>query len=212
MDQNFGDFTHVAVSAESGQSGSPSGGPFLFQEYLTSANLMQQGAMTFGHLGSDGGDRALLRGWLGFGVLLRELAAGGSEPDTLASSGTPLPELSRRHLGPTGGGQFRTRQHDNAGCPRKRDGQAGSMPQVGVRSARSPTYLLVLEPDGISVHHRDVGTAERRLQEQVQGVLRRLTPAPACRHNSRPPPVQVAGAFVAGSSSIGRRCPRTCPR
>ena len=55
MDQDFAGFTHVAVSAESGQASSPNGGPFLFQEYLTSDNLMQQGAMTFGQLGPAGG-------------------------------------------------------------------------------------------------------------------------------------------------------------
>ena len=209
MDLNFGDFTHVAVSAESGQSGSPSGGPFLFQEYLTSANLMQQGAMTFGHLDSDGEIEPFSGGGSGSASfyensLLVELNRIPSPPP-----GLHYQSYLVSFTGP-GGHQLRTRQHHHAGRPRKRGGQAGGCRSGFVRFVQ---HLPACSGAGRHpVHHRYARSAERRLQEQVQGVLRRLTPAPACRHNSRPPPVQVAGAFVAGSSSIGRRCPRTCAR
>ena len=53
-DLDLGDFTHVAVSAESGRSAAPSGGAFLFHEYVDADGVWQGGAMTFGQVGSDG--------------------------------------------------------------------------------------------------------------------------------------------------------------
>ena len=146
MDLNFGDFSHVAVSAESGTSGSPSGGPFLFQEYLTSDNLMQQGAMTFGGMGSDGAITPFSAGGSGTAsfyetsllVDLRRLPApppGLHYQSYLVSFTGPAVTNSAR-------GNTITLDARGNGADRLDQGAIGDFGSFS-------TYLLVLEPDGI---------------------------------------------------------------
>ena len=146
MDLNFGDFSHVAVSAESGTSGSPSGGPFLFQEYLTSDNLMQQGAMTFGSMGSDGAITPFSAGGSGTAsfyetsllVDLRRLPApppGLHYQSYLVSFTGPAVTNSAR-------GNTITLDARGNGADRLDQGAIGDFGSFS-------TYLLVLEPDGI---------------------------------------------------------------
>jgi hypothetical protein len=146
MDLNFGDFTHVAVSAESGQSGSPSGGPFLFQEYLTSANLMQQGAMTFGHLDSDGEIQPFSGGGSGSASfyensLLVELNRIPSPPPGLHYQ-SYLVSFTGPAVTNSARGNTITLDARGNGADRLEDAAVGSFGSFS-------TYLLVLEPDGI---------------------------------------------------------------
>ena len=147
MDQDFADFTHVAVSAESGQAGSPTGGPFLFQEYLTSDNLMQQGAMTFGHLGSDGGIERFSTGGSGSGSfydnsLLVELNRIPAPPPGLHYQ-SYLAAISPAGVGSSARGNTITLDARGNGTDRLEASQVGDF-------ASFTHYLLVLEPDGIS--------------------------------------------------------------
>ncbi len=146
MDLNFGDFTHVAVSAESGQSGSPSGGPFLFQEYLTSANLMQQGAMTFGHLASDGEIQPFSGGGSGSASfyensLLVDLNRIPSPPPGLHYQ-SYLAAISPTGVGSSARGNTITLDARGNGVDRLEASQVGDFGSF-------THYLLVLEPDGI---------------------------------------------------------------
>ncbi len=147
MDQDFADFTHVAVSAESGQAGSPTGGPFLFQEYLTSDNLMQQGAMTFGHLGSDGGIEPFFTGGSGSGSfydnsLLVDLNRIPAPPPGLHYQ-SYLAAISPTGVGSSARGNTIALDARGNGMDRLEASQVGDF-------ASFTHYLLVLEPDGIS--------------------------------------------------------------
>ena len=147
MDQDFAGFTHVAVSAESGQAGSPTGGPFLFQEYLTSANLMQQGGMTFGHLGSDGEIEPFSTGGSGSGSfyensLLVELNRIPAPPPGLHYQ-SYLAAISPTGVGSSARGNTITLDARGNGMDRLEASQVGDFGSF-------THYLLVLEPDGIS--------------------------------------------------------------
>lgn len=147
MDQDFADFTHVAVSAESGQASSPTGGPFLFQEYLTSANLMQQGAMTFGHLGADGGIEPFFGGGSGTGSfyessLLVELNRLPAPPPGMHYQ-SYLAAISPTGVGTSSRGNTITLDARGNGMDRLEAAQVGDF-------ASFTHYLVVLEPDGIT--------------------------------------------------------------
>lgn len=146
MDQDFASFTHVAVSAESGQASSPTGGPFLFQEYLTSANLMQQGAMTFGHLGSDGIE-PFFPGGSGSGSfyessLLVELNRLPAPPPGLHYQ-SYLAAISATGVGSSSRGNTITLDARGNAMDRLEASQVGDF-------ASFTHYVLVLEPDGIT--------------------------------------------------------------
>ncbi len=146
MDQDFASFTHVAVSAESGQASSPTGGPFLFQEYLTSANLMQQGAMTFGHLGSDGIE-PFFTGGSGSGSfyessLLVELNRLPAPPPGLHYQ-SYLAAISATGVGSSSRGNTITLDARGNAMDRLEASQVGDF-------ASFTHYVLVLEPDGIT--------------------------------------------------------------
>ncbi len=146
MDQNFGEFTHVAVSAESGQASSPTGGPFLFQEYLNSANLMQQGAMTFGHLGPDGEIDPFFGGGSGSGSfyessLLVELNRLPAPPPGLHYQ-SYLAAISPTGVGSWGRGNTITLDARGNAMDRLEASQVGDF-------ASFTHYLIVLEPDGL---------------------------------------------------------------
>ena len=147
MDQDFADFTHVAVSAESGQASSPTGGPFLFQEYLTSDNLMQQGAMTFGHLGADGGIEPFFGGGSGSGSfyessLLVELNRLPAPPPGMHYQ-SYLAAISPTGVGTSSRGNTITLDARGNGMDRLEAAQVGDF-------ASFTHYLVVLEPDGIT--------------------------------------------------------------
>ena len=147
MDQDFADFTHVAVSAESGEAGSPTGGPFLFQEYLTSSNLMQQGAMTFGHLGPGGEIVPFFGGGSGSGSfyessLLVELNRLPAPPPGLHYQ-SYLADISPTGLTSWGRGNTITLDARGNAMDRLEAAQVGDF-------ASFTHYLLVLEPDGIT--------------------------------------------------------------
>ncbi len=147
MDQDLSAFTHVAVSAESGEAGSPTGGPFLYQEYLSSDNLMQQGAMTFGRLGPDGGIEAFSPGGSGSASFYRN-----SLLVDLNRLPTPPPGLHYRSylaaVSPTGVGSS---AQGNAIALDARGNATDRLEAAQVGDFASFThYLLVLEPDGLS--------------------------------------------------------------
>ncbi len=147
MDQSFADFTHVAVSAESGQASSPTGGPFLFQEYLTSKNLMAEGAMTFGHLGSDGKIKPFSGGGSGSGSfyessLLVELNRLPPPPPGLHYQ-SYLAAISPTGVGTSSRGNTITLDARGNGMDRLEAGQVGDFGSF-------THYLVVLEPDGIT--------------------------------------------------------------
>ena len=146
MDQNFGEFTHVAVSAESGQAGSPSGGPFLYQEYLNSDNLMQQGGMTFGALGPDGEIEPFFTGGSGSaafydGSLLVELNRLPTPPAGLHYQ-SYLAAISATGVGSWARGNTISLDARGNAMDRLEATQVGDF-------ASFTHYLLVLEPDGI---------------------------------------------------------------
>ena len=147
MDQSFAGFTHVAVSAESGQASSPTGGPFLYQEYLTSDNLMAEGAMTFGHLGSDGEIEPFLSGGSGSGSfyessLLVELNRLPPPPPGLHYQ-SYLAAISPTGVGTSSRGNTITLDARGNGMDRLEAGQVGDFGSF-------THYLVVLEPDGIT--------------------------------------------------------------
>ncbi len=147
MDQDFADFTHVAVSAESGQASAPTGGPFLFLEYLTSDNLMRQGAMTFGHLGAGGGIVPYFGGGSGSGSfyessLLVELNRLPAPPPGLHYQ-SYLADISPTGLTSWGRGNTITLDARGNAMDRLEAAQVGDF-------ASFTHYLLVLEPDGIT--------------------------------------------------------------
>ena len=147
MDQDLAGFTHIAVSAESGQASSPTGGPFLFQEYLTSDNLMQQGAMTFGHLGSDGEIEPFFGGGSGSGSfyessLLVELNRLPAPPPGLHYQ-SYLAAISPTGVGTSSRGNTITLDARGNGMDRLEAGQVGDFGSF-------THYLVVLEPDGIT--------------------------------------------------------------
>ena len=147
MDQSFAGFTHVAVSAESGQATSPTGGPFLYQEYLTSDNLMAEGAMTFGHLGSDGEIEPFLSGGSGSGSfyessLLVELNRLPPPPPGLHYQ-SYLAAISPTGVGTSSRGNTITLDARGNGMDRLEAGQVGDFGSF-------THYLVVLEPDGIT--------------------------------------------------------------
>ena len=147
MDQDFAGFTHVAVSAESGQASSPTGGPFLYQEYLTSANLMAQGAMTFGHLGSDGKIEPFFGGGSGSGSfyessLLVELNRLPPPPPGLHYQ-SYLAAISPTGIGTSSRGNTITLDARGNGMDRLEAAQVGDFGSF-------THYLVVLEPDGIT--------------------------------------------------------------
>lgn len=146
-DQDFAGFTHVAVSAESGQAGSPTGGPFLFQEYLSPDNLMLQGAMTFGQLGSDGAIEPFLGGGSGSGSfyessLLVELNRLPPPPPGMHYQ-SYLAAISPTGVGTSSRGNTITLDPRGNGTDRLEAAQVGDF-------ASFTHYLLVLEPDGIT--------------------------------------------------------------
>ena len=146
MDVPFGDFTHVAVSAESGQSSSPSGGPFLFQEYLTSDNLMLQGAMTFGAMAADGELRPFVAAGAGTGSfyensLLVDLRRLPAPPPGLHYQ-SYLAAISATGVGSSARGNTITLDARGNGADRVEAGQVGDFGSF-------THYLLVLEPDGV---------------------------------------------------------------
>ena len=147
MDQNFGAFTHVAVSAESGQASSPTGGPFLYQEYLDSNNLMRQGAMTFGHLGSGGGIEPFFSGGSGSGSfyessLLVELNRLPAPPSGLHYQ-SYLAAISPTGVGTSSRGNTITLDARGNAMDRLEAAQVGDFGSF-------THYLVVLEPDGIT--------------------------------------------------------------
>ena len=146
MDQNFGDFTHVAVSAESGTSSSPTGGPFLILEYMNADRMWQQGAMTFGHLGADGKIKPFFGGGSGSGSfyensLLVELNRLPTPPPGMHYQ-SYLAAISPTGVGSWGRGNTITLDARGNGMDRLEAGQVGDF-------ASFTHYLLVLEPDGI---------------------------------------------------------------
>ena len=166
--------------------------------------------MTFGQLGAGGEVEPFFGGGSGSGSfyessLLVELNRLPAPPPGMHYQ-SYLAAVSPTGVGTSSRGNTITLDARGNGMDRLEAAQVGDF-------ASFTHYLVVLEPERHHVHYRDVGAAERRLQEQVQGVLRRLTSAPACRDNPRPPPAGVAGAFVAsGIPGRGAGAPGTCPR
>lgn len=146
MDVGFGDFTHVAVSAESGAGSAPSSSPFLFQEYLTADNLMQQGSMTFGAIGSDGSIDPFLGGGSGSASfyensLLVELNRLPAAPPGLHYQ-SYLAAISPTGVGSSARGNAITLDGRGNASDRLEAAQVGDFGSY-------THYLIVLEPDGI---------------------------------------------------------------
>lgn len=143
---NLGDYTHVAVSAESGRAASPSGGGFLFQRYLDAGGTAQGGAMTFGRPAPDGG--------------ITPFAAAGAGTASFYETSL-LVELRRLPAPPPGlhyqsylvsftGPAVTTFSRGNTITLDARGNASDRLEQSVVGDFGSfTTYLLVLEPDGI---------------------------------------------------------------
>ncbi len=147
MDQNFGEFTHVAVSAESGQASAPTAGAFLHQRYLTSDNLMREGAMTFGGMGAGGEVEPFLTGGSGSASfyensLLVNLNRLPAPPPGLHYQ-SYLAAVSATGVGTSSRGNLITLDARGNATDRLEAAEVGDF-------ASFTHYLLVLEPDGIS--------------------------------------------------------------
>ena len=145
-DLDLSDFTHVAVSAGSGQSASPSGGAFLFHRYLDADGATRDGAMTFGRVGPEGE--------------IQPFAPGGSGTASFYENSL-LVELRRLPEPPPGlhyqsylvsftGPNVTTFSRGNTITLDARGNGSDMLEQSVVGDFRSFTsYLLVLEVDGI---------------------------------------------------------------
>ena len=199
------------MSAESGTGrASPTGGPFLYQEYLNFRQPHAAGGHDLRPPGSGWGNRALFFG-------------GGSGSGSFYESSL-LVELNRlpapppgmhyqsylAAVSPTGVGSFVPWQHDHAGCPRKRDGPPGSC------AGRRFRVVHPLSGGAGAGRHRTpsprcgcnrattTGTSSRTSSEADAGAGMPQQSAPAaCRGGGR-----VCCRRVPGT---GARCPGTCP-